>query len=112
MQPMIELDKMQELSGAVVHLRASPAAQMKRQAHVLDRRQRRQQIEELKDEPDLVSPDPGQLIVGEAGESLAVDSHLARGRSIETTDQVEERRFPGTRRPDDRHHLASWNGQG
>ena len=42
--------------------------------------ERRQQIEELEDEPDLVPPDARQPIVGQAAERFAVDAHFAGGR--------------------------------
>ena len=63
--------------GALVHLAARPAAQVQRQADVLETGQRRQQVEELKDEADLVAPQPRQVIVGEAAERLAVDATRA-----------------------------------
>jgi hypothetical protein len=66
---------------------------VKRQAHILDARERREQVEELEDEADLVAPDPGQLIVRQPGERLAVDADLPGGRAIEPADEVEERRF-------------------
>ena len=83
-------------------LRARPAAQMQRQPDVLEARQRRQQIEELKDEADLVAPDPRQPVVGQAGERFAVDADVAGGRPIEAADQIEQRRLAGARRADDR----------
>ena len=89
-----------------------PAAQMQRQPDVLETRQRRQQIEELKDESDLVAPHPGQRLVGQAAERFAVDADVAGGRPIETANQIEQRRLAGAGRSDDRHHLAARNGQG
>jgi Na+-translocating ferredoxin:NAD+ oxidoreductase RnfC subunit len=38
---------------------------------------------------------------------LAVDADLARGGAIQPADQIEERRLPGSRGPDDGDHLAA-----
>ena len=84
-----------------------PAAQVQRQADVLEARQGRQQVEELEDESDLVAPDPGQVVVDNPATRLAVDADLAGGRVIEAADQIEQRRLAGSGRTDDRHHLAS-----
>ena len=84
----------------------------KRQADVLEARQRRQQVEELEDEPDGVSPDLRELVVRKAAERLAADPHFAGGGPIEAADEIEQRRFPGAGRPDDRHHLTLGDGQG
>ena len=84
---------------------------MQRQADVLEARERRQQVEELEDEADLVAPDPRQVVVGQAAERFAVDADLAGGRAIEAADQVEQRRLAGAGRPDDRDHLAARDRQ-
>ena len=90
---------------------ARPAAEMQRQPDILQTRQRRQQVEELKDEPDLVAPHARQRIVGQTGERFAVDPDLAGRRTVEAANEVEQRGLPGARRPDDRHHLASRDRQ-
>src|SRR6185436_3354808 len=112
MQAVFELDQREQLARAFVDLLPRPAAQVQRQPHVLQRAQRRQQVEELEDEADLVAADAGQLVVAEAGERLAVDAHLAGGRAIEPADQVQQRRFAGARRSNDRDHLAARDGEG
>src|SRR5258708_18679729 len=38
---------------------------------------------------------------------LAVDAHLTRGRPVEPSHQIQERRFPGPRGTDDRDHFAT-----
>ena len=109
--PVAELDQRQQLGGAFVHLRARPASQVEREPDVLKTRQGRQEIEELKNEPDLVAPDPRELVVREAGQRLAVDAHLARGRTVEAAHKIEQRRLARARGADDRHHLAARDGQ-
>ena len=61
-----ELDERQQLARALVDFRARPAAQVQRQADILQADQRRQQVEELEDEADLVAAHARQVVVGEA----------------------------------------------
>ena len=76
-ESMTELHELQQLAGALVDLTARPAAQVQRQADVLEARERRQQVEELEDEADLVAADSRQLVVGETAERFAVDADFA-----------------------------------
>ena len=55
-QARAQLHQVEQLARPIVDLLARPAAQMQRQRDVLDARQARQQIEELKDEAELVPP--------------------------------------------------------
>ena len=59
--------------------------------------------------PELVAPHGRQPVVCEAVEALAIERDGARRRPIEPADQVEQRRFARTGRPDDRHQLALGN---
>jgi hypothetical protein len=80
---------------------------VQRQGHVLEAGQAGEQIEELKDEADLVAADGSQLVIREAAQDLAVEGNAAGGRRVESTNQVEQGGLARSRRPDDRHHLAS-----
>ena len=86
-------------------LRAAPG-KVERQHGVLERRQRRQQLEELEDDPDVRAPPDGQLLLAHLVETLPVDRDLPRRRPVDPGDQVEDRRLAAPRRADDRHHLA------
>src|SRR5215470_16179711 len=110
-KPIAELHQRQQLARARVDLAARPPAQVKRQADVFQARQRRQQVEELENETDLVASHLRQLVVMQAGERLAVDQHIAGGGTVEATHQVEECRFAGSRLTDDRYHLAARDRQ-
>ena len=48
-----------------------------------------------------------RVVVGEAGDGLAVDADLARGGTIQAADQIEERRLSGAGGADDGDHLAA-----
>ena len=74
-----ELHQVQQLAGAFVDL-PRPAAQMQRQRDILETRQRRQQVEELENESDLVAAHPGQVIVGQAASgSPSIRTRLTSG---------------------------------
>src|ERR671939_211554 len=109
---MSELDEIEQLARAFVDFLARPPAEVQRQADVLEARERRQQIEELEDESNLVAPHSRQLIVGETAERSAVDEDVAGSRAIEAADEIEERRLARAGGPDDRDHLAAWNADG
>jgi hypothetical protein len=82
LHPRAELYEGQQLAGALVDLFARPAAEMQRKSDVLEARQRREKIEELKDEADLVATDPREPIVGEAASaSPSTRTRPAVGRS-------------------------------
>jgi len=84
---------------------------VERHGDVLDATERGQQVEELKDEPDLVAPNPGQAVIVKAVEALAVDFNPARRRPVERTDEVEQCGFSRAGRPDNRHHLAAFDAE-
>src|SRR5262249_26549899 len=57
----------------------APAVEEQGQGHVLLRRQRREEVEELEDEADLPPPEDGDLVVGHAGDRRVPDHALAGG---------------------------------
>src|SRR5262249_31768228 len=69
-------------------------------------RQRRQQVEELKDEADLVPAQKRELLVVEAVEPPSGERDRPLGGRLERADQVQQRALPRARRPHDRDHLA------
>src|SRR5207302_2248552 len=56
LQPVTEPHQLEQLRRALPDSGARPATQVEGQADVLERRQRWQEVEELKDEADLVAP--------------------------------------------------------
>ena len=61
---------------------------MKRQCHIFETIQSRQQIEKLKNESDFVAAHASQIIVGKFTEIFAVDADFPGSRPVQTTDQV------------------------
>ena len=65
------------------------------------------QVEELKDEADLLAAQPRQRVLAEPRDVDAVDQHRSGGRRIEAGDEAEQRRLAAARRPDDGEELAA-----
>lgn len=79
---------------------------MKRDGHVFDGAEGRQEVEELKDEADFVPANLGEGVVGVAAEHCSVDGDGAGGGLVKSTDKVEKRRLAGTRGADEGDHFA------
>ncbi len=104
---MRQPNQLQQLAGALIDLLFRPAAQVQRNGDVFEAIERGQQIEKLKNEPDLVAAQARQLVVGKAAQPAAIDFDFAGGRRVEAADQVQQRRFAGAGRSDDGDHLAA-----
>ena len=89
--------------------RAPPAfapGNLHRHEHVLERRQRRQQVKELEHEADPLAAQPRQRVLVERRDVDAVDDDAPGRRRIETGQQPEQRRLAAARRPGDRDDAA------
>ena len=94
-----------------IRMLAPPASadrcQEQRQHDVGDRRQARQQVVELKDEPvTWARPPLGQPRRAQRAERHPVDSNLPRRRSVQAGDRVQQRPLPGAGRPHQRREIA------
>src|SRR5439155_24823440 len=69
------------------------------------------QIEALKHKPESFAADLGELRFAETRDVDALEDVLPARRSIQTTQDGHERRFPGAGRADNRHELAALDGQ-
>ena len=78
-----------------------PAGQVDRQGDVLGRRQHRQQVEGLEDEPEAVAPQPGQLLVGQGGEVDVAHQDAPARQRVEPGHAVHEGRLARARRAHD-----------
>ena len=100
-------DALEQVHRPVEALARRPQpAEVHRQHHVLDHRQRRQQLEELEDHADRAPAPLGGLALGQAGEVLAGDRDRAAGRAVDAGDHVHQRRLAAARPADDRDELA------
>src|SRR3984885_12524036 len=94
--------QVQKLTRALIDFLLRPSAQMQRDGDILHTTQGWQQIEELENESNFVAAQACQFIVREPAETAAVDFYFARRSGVQSTDQIQERRFAGTRRPHNR----------
>jgi len=67
---------------------------VERQGDVFDAGERGEEVEELEDEADFVAAEAGEVVIGEVGDGLAVDTDFPGGGTVEAADEVEEVDFP------------------
>ena len=60
----------------------------------------------LEDEAERAQPDLGELAVAERVQVAALEEHLARARTVERAEQLEQRRLAGAARALERDELA------
>ena len=77
-----------------------------RHHHVLESCHSRQEVEVLKDEPDLPASQPGSLRLAEPRDVLTIKEVSAAGRAVEEPQEVDQRRLARTRRSHEGNHLA------
>ncbi len=99
-------DPVEQHACALAHGRVAPLGDDRGQGHVLLRGERREQVEELEDEADVVAAQLGQLLVVEPLVVAAGDGDRPGGRRFERPDDVQQGALPGARRSHDRDHLA------
>src|SRR2546423_3209683 len=73
---------------------------------VVDGARPRNQVEGLEHEPDLSIADPGQLVVSQRRDVIAVQDVATRGRLVEAADQVHQRALARTRGAHDGDELT------
>ena len=83
-----EPDALEQLERPAARLLA---AQLERHLDVLPRRERRDQVEGLEHEADLLGAHAGALVLRERREVLAVQHHAASRRPVEAGQQAEQR---------------------
>src|SRR5262245_30024947 len=101
-----ELHHLQQFSRAFLDLSPRPSAEMQRECNDVKTIECSEQIEELKDESDLVPAHARKFIVRECAKALTFDADVACCRPVEACDEIQQRGFAGTRRSDDRNDLA------
>jgi hypothetical protein len=80
--------------------------EQQRQLDIFIRRQDRQQIERLENEPDILIPPIGQLRLIQFGDIDALHVALPARRPIDAGEDVQQRGFAGTGRPHEREKFA------
>src|SRR5207244_13219672 len=78
---------------------------------VLERVQRRDQVELLEDEPERVAAQQGQLAVALASKVDPIKDDLAASRPVEAAKKSQQRRLAGTARARHGHEVAFVDAQ-
>jgi len=91
--------------GAPDGVLARNAGNVERQEHVGNGAAVKEQLLVLKDQADVAS-DPGQGVVAQGGEVLAVDQQAAGAWPFDRAKQLEQGRFAGAGAAGHQHHLA------
>jgi len=86
--------------------RVASACNFHRNADVLEGGQRRNEMEELEDEPDLLAAQSGELVLAERGDIGAVNQDRPRRGRVEAGNQTEQCRLAAARGADDREELT------
>ena len=92
-------DFLQQLFGA--RARVGDAGDLHGHGHILVRRQRRNQVEELEDETHLLATQSCELVFAQPGNVHVVDEYGAGRGCVEAGDQPEQRGLPAAGRADD-----------
>src|SRR6188508_2325951 len=104
--------RVEELARAPLGLGSGKAKDELRQHDVLERREFRQEMVELVDEADLRAAHAGALTVAELHAIDAVDHHGAAIRTFEQSCDVEQRRLPRPRGPEQSNSLTGVKRRG
>ena len=96
----------QHLGLARGHRPRATAGDHLRQHDVFERRELRQQMVELVDEAERAAPQQGAVLVGQAAAIAPLDQHGAAIGPLEQPGDMQQRRFAGARRADQRDDLA------
>ncbi len=75
-----------------------PGGDLRHQRHILARGEAGDEIVELEDEADMIAAVKRQLALVHPGEVVLMEQHLAGGRPVESTQDIQEGGFAGTRR--------------
>ena len=95
-----------------LHLAPVHALQHQRQENIVLERKGVQQVEVLKHEPQLITPERRQLIFTNRADVLAVQQHRAARRAVKRRQYVQQRRFARPRFAHNRDILALIHREG
>ena len=79
---------------------------------VLERRERREEVERLEDERDGAAPEGEELATGRVGQIPPAHDDRPARRGVERADDVQQRRLAAARRPEDHAELAGAHAEG
>ena len=94
LEPMRQLDPVQQLAGPFLRLGTARAADQRRDQHVLQHRALRQQVVFLKDEADMAVAKIASCFSSRLERILAVERDLARRGRVERAQNVQRHLLP------------------
>lgn len=106
-QSVFQTNRVQLSAGAlkgIIH-----PSQFQRNGDIFQRRHIGDQMEGLKDEPDITAPKACDIIFAHRRNRLAVDGHCARIRTLQTSEHHQQSGLARTGRSDDTHRLTAAN---
>jgi hypothetical protein len=103
---MREADAAQHFLDAIADLRFRPLRERQRKGDVLEHGQRRDEIEELEDEPDRRAPQPREPRLIERRRLRIAEKHAPARRPIDGADQIEQRRLAASGRAHQHREIA------
>ena len=99
-KPIAEPDAVEQRLGARARI-AGRAVQLQRQRDIFEHRQRRDEIEELKDDADVAAAEERALLLAERGQvehaAVLAEDHAAAAGRIDAGDEVEQRALAAAR---------------
>jgi len=106
---LVEAEILECLGDPLRPLRGRDAGQHHGQGNVFRRCQARHQMKALEDEADTLAAHGGLLVGRQRGDVAAFEAIGPGIGAVEQAEQVEQRRFAGTRRPHDRYVFACFD---
>ncbi len=88
------------------------STELKRQQHIFQSRQVRQQLEGLEDESEALRAHARAPVLIQGKDVLAKEMHGAAAGNVQSGEQAQQRRFARSGRAQDCHRLAAVDGQG
>ena len=105
-EPMRDADAFGQRPRPPIGLVAANAGEQAGEGDVVGNRERRQQVEELKDEADLLAAHVRELVISELGQVATVQDQPARRRAIHRAAHVEEGRLAAAGRAHEGDEIA------
>ena len=102
---MAEADRRRGPSAAAAKA-SRAAAELERDRDVFEGGHRRDQVKGLEDDADPSAAQPGERVLAEPAEIVAVDPHPSGARPLQPAEHHHQGRFARARRADDAHRLA------
>ena len=105
-QPMADADTLGQTRGSRIGVASVHSGEQTRQRDVVADGECRQQVEELKYEPDTIPPDACQLIVAQRRQRTTFEVDVSARRPVHRAAQVEQCRLSASRRPHEGDEIA------